>query len=74
MAIEMASDLADDLTDEVEDVGQEVVEESEEVIEELAEAVPGTNIANTVWDLALLPGRTGVRMVTTVLKRPPPGD
>jgi len=74
MAIEMASDLADDVTDEVEDVGHEMVEESEEMIEDLAEAVPGASIANAVRDLALLPGRTGVRMVTTVLKRPPPGD
>ena len=74
MAIEMASDLADDVTDEVEDVGHEMVEESEEMIEDLAEAVPAASIANAVRDLALLPGRTGVRMVTTVLKRPPPGD
>jgi len=74
MAIEMASDLAENATDEVDNIGHELVEESEEIVEELAEEVPGASIANTVWDLALLPGRTGVRMVTTVLKRPPSGE
>lgn len=74
MAIEMASELADDVTDEAEDVGRELVDESEEIVEELAKEVPGASIANSVWDLALLPGRTGVRMVTTVLKRPRSAD
>ncbi len=74
MAIEMANDVAESVADGVEDVGRDLVEESEEIVEELAEEVPGASIANSVWDLALLPGRTGVRMVTTVLKRPPSGN
>ncbi len=74
MAAAAAGGAVEGVVVEVEDVGRDLVEESEEVVEELAEDVPGASIANTVWSLALLPGRTGVRMVATVLKRPPPGD
>jgi hypothetical protein len=71
MATDLAVDVAEDMAGEVEDVGRELVEESEEIVEDLAEEIPGGTTASTVWDLALLPGRTGIRMVTTVLKRPP---
>jgi hypothetical protein len=74
VAIAAADDVVEDVVDDAEDIGRELVEESEEVVEVLAKEVPGANIANTVWDLALRPGRTGVRMVTTVLKRPPSND
>jgi len=74
MATDTAGDLVEDAVDEAEDVGRELVQESEEAVEKLAEEVPGASIANTVWDLALLPGRTGVRIVSTVLKRPPSRD
>jgi len=74
MATDLAVDVVEDVADGVEDVGRELVEESEEVVEDLAKEIPGGTIPSTVWDLALLPGRTGVRMVTTVLKRPPPKD
>jgi hypothetical protein len=69
-----AGDVVEDVVDDAEGIGRELIDESEEIVEDLAEEVPGAGIVNTVWDLALLPGRTGVRMVTTVLKRPPSDD
>ncbi len=70
VATHMAADAAEAVVGEVVDEAESIGRESEEIVEELAEEVPGAGIASTVWDLALLPGRTGVRMVTTVLKRP----
>lgn len=74
LATRIATAVVEDVVDDAEGIGRELIDESEEIVEDLAEDVPGAGIANTVWDLALLPGRTGVRMVTTVLKRPPPDD
>ena len=78
VAMQMAADAAEgavgEVVDEAESIGREVAHESEEIVEELADEVPGASVASTVWDLALLPGRTGVRMVTTVLKRPSSGE
>ena len=71
-ATDFQDPFVEDVVDEVEDVGRQLIDESEVIVEELADDVPGASIVNTVWDLALLPGRTGLRMVTTVLKRPPP--
>ena len=74
IATAAAGDVVEDVVDDAEGIGRELIDESEEIVEDLAEDVPGAGIANTVRDLALRPGRTGVRMVTTVLKRPPSGD
>ena len=74
MEEDAAGDVVEDVVDDAEDVGRALIKESEEVVEELAEDVPGARIVNTVWDLALLPGRAGIRVVATVLKRPPSGD
>ena len=74
IATAAAGDVVEEVVDDAEGIGRELIDESEEIVEDLAEDVPGAGIANTVWDLALRPGRTGVRMVTTVLKRPPSDD
>lgn len=68
-----AGAVVEGVAGEAEAIEREVVEESEELVEAIAKEVPGAGIAGTVWDLALLPGRTGVRMVSTVFKRPPNG-
>ena len=47
-----------------------MIETSSEVVESITEAVPGGGIVNQIWDVVLLPGRVGVRVVTTVLRRP----
>jgi hypothetical protein len=74
MATEMGGDLEDEAVGEVENVGRELVEESEEVVEHIAGEVPGAGVINQIWDVVLIPGRTGVRLVTTVLRRPPSKD
>lgn len=69
-----AGGIVEGVAGEAEAVEREVVEESEELFEAVAKEVPGAGIAGTVLDLALLPGRTGVRMVSTVFRRPPTGQ
>ena len=35
----------------------------------ITEDVPGGGMVNQIWDIVLMPGRFGVRVATTVLKR-----
>jgi hypothetical protein len=53
------------------DVGEDVLEATEGVVEDLADQLPEGGVAGQVIDLVLLPGRMGVRVVTTALKRSP---
>ncbi len=53
------------------DVGEDVLEATEDVVEDLAEQLPEGGVAAQVIDFVLLPGRLGVRVVTTALKRSP---
>ncbi len=74
MATEVTGELEHDVAGEVEGVGRELVDESEEIVERIDEAVPGARVINQIWDVVLLPGRTGIRLVTTVLRRPSSED
>ena len=40
-----------------------------EFVEEIVEDLPGGGVVNQVWDVVLAPGRFGIRVATTVLKR-----
>jgi hypothetical protein len=53
------------------DAGEDILEATGENLEELVEQVPEAGAAGQVIDLVLLPGRIGVRVVTSVLRRPP---
>jgi hypothetical protein len=53
------------------EVGEDVLEATEEAVEDLVEQLPEGGVAGQVIDLVLLPGRLGVRVVTTALKRSP---
>jgi hypothetical protein len=53
------------------DLGEDVLEATEDVVEDLAEQLPEGGVAGQVIDLVLLPGRLGVRVVTTALRRSP---
>jgi hypothetical protein len=46
---------------------------SDPIVEELSEQVPG-GVVNQVWGVVLMPGRVGIRVATTVLKRGRPKD
>jgi hypothetical protein len=42
---------------------------SDAAVEALVENVPGGSAVNQIWDVALMPGRFGLRVATTMFKR-----
>jgi len=54
------------------DVGDDLIEGSDEMVEAIAEDLPGGGVVNQMWDVVLMPGRFGLRVATTVLKRSEP--
>jgi hypothetical protein len=61
--------LAGGVADGVLDASGDILESTDDFIEGLTEDVPGGGVVNQVWDVVLLPGRFGVRVATTVLRR-----
>jgi hypothetical protein len=55
--------------DGIVDVGEDLLEGADELVESLTEELPGGGVVNQVWDVVLAPGRFGIRVATTVLKR-----
>lgn len=60
---------AEDMAEGVLDVGEDLLETSDEIVEAIAEDLPGGGVVNLMWDVVLMPGRYGLKVVTTVLKR-----
>jgi hypothetical protein len=58
------------VADGVIDAGEGIIEEIDEITDNLGEAVPGGSVINWVADVALIPGRYGVRVARFALKRP----
>ncbi len=54
------------------DVGGEVLDATDEIVESIAEELPGGGMVKQMWDVVLMPGRFGLRVVTTVVKRGEP--
>jgi hypothetical protein len=71
VATGMATGVATEVAGGVVETGGDLLEASGEIVESITEDVPGGGIVNQIWDVVLLPGRVGVRVVTTVLRRPP---
>jgi len=69
-AIPMAGDMASGALD----VGGDILEASDDMVEAIAEDLPGGGVVNQMWDVVLMPGRLGLRVATTVLKRGEPED
>jgi hypothetical protein len=67
-AVPMAGDVAEGVID----VGGDLLEASDDMVEAIAEDLPGGGVVNQMWDVVLMPGRMGVRVATTVLKRGQP--
>jgi hypothetical protein len=65
---------AGDMAEGVIDVGEDLLETSDEIVEAIADDLPGGGVVNQIWDVALMPGRYGLKVVTTVLKREEPSD
>jgi len=49
--------------------GEDLVESVDDIVDDLAEEIPGGNVVNQAWDVVMAPGRFGIRVATTVLKR-----
>jgi Putative Actinobacterial Holin-X, holin superfamily III len=64
-AVPMAGDMADGVVD----AGEDLIEGADEIMDTITEDVPGGGMVNQIWDIVLMPGRFGVRVATTVLKR-----
>ena len=69
-AVPMATGVATGVVE----AGGDLLEVSDDVVDALADALPGGGVVNQIWDVVLMPGRFGVRVATTVLRRPAPGE
>ena len=72
ITVEIASasvGVAGDMADGFVETGEDLLESSEEIVEEIAEDLPGGSVVRQVWGVALMPGRLGIRVATTVLRR-----
>jgi hypothetical protein len=69
-----AADVAGDVAGGVVEAGDSALEASDRIVEEFTEEIPGGGAVNQVWDVALMPGRFGIRIATTVLGRRKPAD
>jgi hypothetical protein len=72
VTVEIASaamPLAGGMAGGVVDAGGDLLEASDDIVESIAEDLPGGSVVNQVWDVVLMPGRFGVKVATTVLKR-----
>jgi hypothetical protein len=75
MTIEIASAsvaVAGDMAGDVVDAGREFLEDPDEVVEVIAEQLPGGGVVNQLRGVVLIPGRFGVKVATTVLRRGDP--
>jgi hypothetical protein len=75
IAVELASaavPAAGDIAGGVVDIGDDLLEASDEIVDAIAAEVPAGGVVNQIWDVALMPGRFGLRVATTVLKRDAP--
>ena len=64
-SVAVAGDMADDLVE----TGEDLLESSEEIVEAIAEDIPGGGVVRQAWSVVLMPGRFGIRVATTVLRR-----
>jgi hypothetical protein len=60
---------AGDVASGVVEAGDSMLDASDEVVAEFTEELPGGGAVRQVWAVALMPGRLGVRVATTVLRR-----
>ncbi|HUK94123.1 MAG TPA: phage holin family protein [Gaiellaceae bacterium] len=67
-AVPMAGDMAEGVVD----AGSDILEASDDMVESLADDLPGGGVVNQMWDVVLMPGRFGIKVASTVLKRDEP--
>jgi hypothetical protein len=64
-AVPMAGDMASGVVD----ASEEMLESVDEIVDAITDDIPGGGVVNQIWDVVLMPGRLGIRVATTVLKR-----
>jgi len=69
-AVPMAGDMAGGVID----AGGEILDNADEILDNITDDIPGGGVVNQIWDVALMPGRVGIRVATTVLKRGQPDE
>lgn len=55
------------------DMGEDLIESADDIVDSITDDLPGGGAVNQVWDIVLAPGRFGIRVATTVLRRGQPG-
>jgi hypothetical protein len=73
-AVPKAGDVAGDVASGVVEVGDSLLDATDGTVAAVAEQIPGGGVVNQVWAVALIPGRFGVRVATTVLRRSRPPE
>ncbi|HEY7196992.1 MAG TPA: phage holin family protein [Gaiellaceae bacterium] len=61
--------VAGDVAEGVLDAGEDLLEGADELVDTITEDLPGGRVVNQILDVVLMPGRFGIRIATTVLKR-----
>ena len=54
------------------ELGEDLLEGADDIVDAVTDELPGGGVVNQVWDVFLAPGRFGIRVATTVLKRGEP--
>jgi hypothetical protein len=68
-SVSVAGDVAGDVAEDVVGVGENLLETSDDIVEAIAEDIPGGGVVSQMWDVVLMPGRFGIKVATTVLRR-----
>ena len=66
--------IAGGMASGVVEMGDELIESADDIVESITQDLPGSGVVNQVWDFVLMPGRLGIRVATTVLKRSDSGS
>lgn len=72
MTVEIASasvGAAGDMAEDVFEAGGDLLDSADDAVEAIAEDLPAGSVVNQVWGVVLMPGRFGVKVATTVLRR-----
>jgi Putative Actinobacterial Holin-X, holin superfamily III len=75
IAVELASEAvaaAGDIAEGVVGMGDDLLDASDEIVEAIASEIPAGGVVNQIWDVALMPGRFGLRVATIVFRRDSP--
>jgi hypothetical protein len=51
------------------ELGGDLIESVDDIVDDITDEIPGGSVVNQAWDVFLAPGRFGIRVATTVLKR-----